>query len=132
MSGAGYCGCWRPETEYSSSLRLTTTVEFIGNRSSLPAWSMCRCVCATKQHRAGAASALAATEFDRDVPNALPQRVEQIAAGVDEDGDLACGRVQEGEFALGQNLRERDAGADRDAPPPRRWRGSASSRGLGP
>src|SRR5216684_1718933 len=49
MSGAGYCGCIRPETEYSSSLRLTTTVVFIGNRSSLPAWSMCRWVWQTKR-----------------------------------------------------------------------------------
>ena len=37
MSGAGYCGCIRPDTEYSSSRRLSTTVVFIGNRSSLPA-----------------------------------------------------------------------------------------------
>src|SRR5216683_6215616 len=49
ISGAGYCGCIRPETEYSSSLRLTTTVVFIGNRSSLPAWSMCRWVWQTKR-----------------------------------------------------------------------------------
>ena len=37
MSGAGYCGCISPETEYSNSFRFSTTVVFIGNRSSLPA-----------------------------------------------------------------------------------------------
>ena len=35
--GRGILRMLRPETEYSSSLRLTTTVEFIGKRSSLPA-----------------------------------------------------------------------------------------------
>jgi hypothetical protein len=41
------------------------------------------------QHRAGAASSLAATEFRRHIAQQLAQGGQQIDATVDEDGDVA-------------------------------------------
>src|SRR5258708_33018568 len=45
---------------------------------------------AVDQHRAGAASALAATEFGRHVADEITQRGQQIAAAIDEDRDIAA------------------------------------------
>src|SRR3984893_18722035 len=43
---------------------------------------------AVDQHRAGAASALAATEFGRHVADEITERGQQIAAAIDEDRDM--------------------------------------------
>src|SRR6202043_2392054 len=45
---------------------------------------------AVDQHRAAAASALAATEFGRHVADEITQRGQQIAAAIDEDRDIAA------------------------------------------
>ena len=45
---------------------------------------------AVDQYRAGAASALAAAEFGRQIADEIPQGGQQIAAAIDEDGDVAA------------------------------------------
>src|SRR5260370_24660308 len=45
---------------------------------------------AVDEHRTGAASALAATEFGRHVADEIAQGGKQIGAAIDEDGDVAA------------------------------------------